>query len=161
MDLQCSTVNTRALLDESVQMMSDAAVSGRVSISVEIENPPETILADQRKLNQVMYNLLSNAVKFSHGGTVTVRADGSADGTLLVVSVIDSGIGIQPDDLDRIFQPFERVRTQAGRETRGTGLGLSVAREFVALHGGRLWAESEGLGRGSTLLMEIPVQPGP
>ena len=112
-------------------MISDAAVSSGVSISVKIESPPEAILADQRKLNQVMYNLLSNAVKFSHGGTVTVRAEGSAEDRLLVVSVIDSGIGIQREDLDRIFQPFERVTMPADRQTRGTGLGLSVAREIV------------------------------
>ena len=74
----------------------------------------------------------------------------------LVVSVQDSGIGLNPEDLERIFKPFQRVDTK-DTTTRGTGLGLAIARQFVAMHSGHLWANSNGPGKGSTFTMEIPI----
>ncbi|MBU8914168.1 MAG: HAMP domain-containing histidine kinase [Spirochaetales bacterium] len=167
MELQISSFRSDALLHEAVQAISDAAATGMVSISVETEDPPEVILGDRPKLDQVMYNLLSNAVKFSPGGTVSVHATSrrgssdvkaSGDDAMLVVTVIDSGTGIQNDDLDRVFLPFERAVSPTNWHMRGTGLGLSVAREIVKLHGGRIWAESDGPEKGSTFVMEIPVR---
>jgi signal transduction histidine kinase len=122
---------------------------------------PEIITADERKLKQILYNLLANAVKFTpDGGTIVLsvlrsrRLEMGRD--VFRISIADSGIGIKASDLDRIFNPFEQADGSASRRYQGTGLGLSLSRRFVELHGGRLWAESEGEGKGSTFHVEIP-----
>src|SRR5262249_41881662 len=103
--------------------------------------------------------LLSNAVKFTpEGGKVSVRA-ARVDGAL-EVSVSDTGIGIAPEDREAIFEEFRQVGSDYAKKREGTGLGLALARRFVALHGGRLWVESE-VGRGSTFTFSIPERPWP
>jgi len=79
------------------------------------------------------------------------------DGTNLAVSVSDTGIGISPRDRERIFQAFEQVDSSLSRQEQGTGLGLTLTKQMVELHGGRIWAESEGLGKGSTFTFVIPL----
>ena len=163
-ELHISRIHTESLVKESVLVVSEIATANKVHISVKIENPPAIIHADRRMMNQVMYNLLSNAIKFSPGGLVTVRASGrppdktenthEAD---LEISISDTGTGIDPAYLDRIFQPFERINDTENRQTRGTGLGLSVSKEIVALHHGSLTAQSEGKGKGCIFTLIIPT----
>lgn len=106
-------------------------------------------------LNQVVYNLLDNARKFSPaGGTITVRAWNS-DG-YVYVSVADEGIGIEPNQLERIFERFYQVDTSTTRRFGGMGIGLALVKEIIALHGGRVWAESEGKGKGTTIVFLLP-----
>jgi signal transduction histidine kinase len=101
-----------------------------------------------------VFNLLSNAVKFTpDGGRITVTA--ARDASEVRVAVADTGVGIAPDDRDRVFEEF--AQTADGREQgEGTGLGLTVAKRFVELHGGRIWVESE-LGKGSTFTFALPL----
>jgi signal transduction histidine kinase len=121
------------------------------------------VRGDRLKLEQVFVNLLSNAVKFtSTGGQVTVEAAVEADA--VVVRVRDTGRGIAPEHLERIFEPFFQIsdrgpKAAADRRSRprGTGLGLAISRQIVALHGGRVWAESEGLGKGATFVVRLPA----
>jgi signal transduction histidine kinase len=75
------------------------------------------------------------------------------------ITVTDTGIGIHPNELDRIFNPFEQVETSKSRKFQGTGLGLSLTKSLVKLHGGRIWAESDGEGRGSTFSFILPITP--
>ena len=115
------------------------------------------ILGDYVKLRQVLSNLLTNATKFTpEGGIIRVTAERSGDD--LVVSVSDTGIGLKPEDTERIFESFEQVDTSYARKYRGVGLGLTLARYLVELHGGRIWAESEGEGKGSTFRFTIPIE---
>ena len=113
-----------------------------------------TIRADERKVKQVLLNLLSNALKFTpEGGRIDVRAavrDGAAE-----ISVIDTGVGIAPEDQAAVFEEFRQVGT-ASKKVEGTGLGLAISRKFVELHGGRIWVESE-LGSGTTFTFTLPV----
>src|SRR4029078_9062744 len=124
-------------------------VSGEVeqrSIKVRVEVPADLrpVNADATRIVQVIANLLGNAIKFTDvGGMVTVRAANSP--TTVVVSVEDSGMGIEPAALWRIFDPFWQARPTP---RRGSGLGLAIARGIVEAHGGRIWVESE-IGRGS------------
>jgi len=129
---------------------------------VDADLPPVT--ADQSKIKQVLYNLLSNAIKFTpEGGSVHVTAgfEGAQEGgpALLRVAVTDTGIGVRPEDQERIFQTFEQVDSSYAREQQGTGLGLALTRKLVELHGGRIWVESEGVARsGSVFTFELPIR---
>ena len=140
---------------------------------------PVTIIADERKLKQILYNLLSNAIKFTpDGGTIHLTAKRVTDCGLqaagssfqvraslqvapedfIEISVSDTGIGIEKENLLRIFNPFEQVESSKSRRYQGTGLGLSLTKNLVELHGGKIWAASEGKGKGSTFTCIIPVQ---
>jgi signal transduction histidine kinase len=114
-----------------------------------------TVVADERKVRQVLLNLLSNAVKFTpDGGTIAVHAQ-RANGEFQV-SVRDTGIGISPEDQAKVFDEFRQVGQPSDRSREGTGLGLTLAKRFVELHGGRMWVESE-VGTGTTFTFAIPV----
>jgi signal transduction histidine kinase len=114
---------------------------------------------DERRLLEILFNLLGNAMKFTEsGGRIVLRARERSPG-ILEICVSDSGIGIRREDLDRIFLPFERAEGQVGTRFPGTGLGLSLTRSLVELHGGRIWAESDGEGKGTTIRFILPVAP--
>jgi signal transduction histidine kinase len=113
-------------------------------------------VADERKIRQVFYNLLSNAVKFTpDGGTVTVKSVADATGTV-TVSVTDTGIGIESEKLSRVFNSFEQLKNPGEQRYEGTGLGLSLSRRLVELHGGKIFARSDGIEKGSTFTFSIP-----
>ncbi len=115
------------------------------------------IKADRSKFKQVLYNLLSNAVKFTSApGTITVSVKDSPE--QLTVSVEDTGIGMKPEDLPKLFREFEQIDGSYTRRYQGTGLGLALCRRFVEMHGGRIWAESQ-FGKGSIFTFTIPREP--
>ncbi len=114
--------------------------------------------ADENRLQQILHNLVGNAVKFTEAGTVEVSA--VAEGERLLVRVADTGIGIDEDQQERIFEPFEQADGSAERAHGGTGLGLAVTRQLVQLHGGNLWVESRP-GGGSTFSFTLPVSARP
>ncbi len=115
------------------------------------------IKADRSKFKQVLYNLLSNAVKFTPApGTITLSVKDSPQ--QLTVSVEDTGIGMKPEDLPKLFREFEQIDGSYTRRYQGTGLGLALCRRFVEMHGGRIWAESQ-FGKGSIFTFTIPREP--
>jgi len=114
------------------------------------------VRADPRALRQVLLNLISNAVKFTEpGGRVSIGFQSAAGGALTIL-IADTGVGIAPEALERVFQPFERLRTETAAETEGTGLGLSIARGLISLHGGNIVLESS-IGKGTTAIVTIPA----
>jgi signal transduction histidine kinase len=116
------------------------------------------VAADARRIYQVIQNLLTNAVKYSpDGGTVTLAARQERHD--LVVSVQDEGLGMPASELDRIFDRFHRVGGEVARRIGGTGLGLAICKGLVDAHGGRIWAESEGEGKGSVFKFALPLLP--
>jgi signal transduction histidine kinase len=127
-------------------------------ITIQWNLPPDLgmVSADQIRFKQVLFNLLSNAVKFTDHGSVTVSAT-TEDGQLHV-AVADSGIGIRPQDLGKIFVEFSQVDASHARRHQGTGLGLALSKRLVEAHGGRIWVEST-FGEGSTFHFVIPLQP--
>jgi signal transduction histidine kinase len=117
------------------------------------------IKADRSKFKQVLYNLVSNAVKFTPApGTITLSVKDSPE--QLTVSVEDTGIGMKPEDLPKLFREFEQIDGSYTRRYQGTGLGLALCRRFVEMHGGRIWAESQ-FGKGSIFTFTIPREPRP
>ncbi len=122
-----------------------------------VETPPDLppLEADKVRLAQVLTNLVENAVKFSEEGTsIIIRA--LAQNNEVIISIIDQGRGIPPEDMDRLFNKFFQVENAAAGKTSGTGLGLAICKGIVEAHGGKIWAQSE-LGKGSTFSFSIPV----
>jgi signal transduction histidine kinase len=117
------------------------------------------VMADERRLRQVLHNLVGNAVKYSPaGGTITVVARESR--TEVAVSVTDQGVGIPRHMWDRIFHPYQRVEHGEAASIDGTGLGLAITKGIIEAHGGRIWVESES-GAGSTFSFTLPRAPAP
>jgi len=115
------------------------------------------VVADERKVRQVVLNLLSNAVKFTpEGGKVAV--DLSQGEREIAIAVSDTGVGIAPEDQAAVFEEFRQVGSDRARRNEGTGLGLALARKFVELHGGKIWVASE-VGKGSTFTFTLPERP--
>ncbi|HWP35162.1 MAG TPA: PAS domain-containing protein, partial [Thermodesulfobacteriota bacterium] len=150
-------VSLAALLERSLERVAPLAANKRIALSYD---RPHGIVGywDAAKIEQVFGNVLSNAVKFTPpGGRVDVRV--YRDGPSVTVVVRDTGIGIPRENLSLVFQPFVSIPRQevGGARQRGTGLGLSVAQSIVEAHGGRMWAESDGVGRGTSVYFTLPL----
>jgi signal transduction histidine kinase len=153
-------------IPEVVGVVQSLAQQKNITVTVEVKEPLPAITADRMRVQQMIYNLLSNAIKFTDpGGHVTVTADTVLPGdpggaSWLRIRVADTGIGILPEDHDRIFDKFERGESLSAREREGTGLGLALTRKLVELHGGQISVESEGIkGRGSLFTLLLPLAP--
>jgi len=137
-------------------MVRERANQHGIELHIQFDPGVQVIEADERKVKQVLFNLLANAVKFTpdhgHVYVTACRAD-----TCLEVSVQDTGVGIAPEHQARIFDAFQQGDRGVAQPQEGTGLGLTLSRQFVELHGGRLWVESE-VGKGSTFRFTLPVQ---
>lgn len=127
---------------------------GGPRLVVQVADDLPVVRGDRDRLIQVVINLLSNAIKFTPNGTITVSAGRHADG--VEVAVADQGVGIAPEDHDKVFEQFGQAGDTLTDKPRGTGLGLPICREIVEYHGGRLWLES-AVGSGSTFRFTLPV----
>ncbi|MCE9615960.1 MAG: CHASE3 domain-containing protein [Lentisphaerae bacterium] len=170
MEPQWSRVVIGDLLADTLVMVKERCFKHGIRLGLEVAESVKglAVIGDERRLKQIMFNLLSNAAKFTpDGGTICVKAERTGSGEApadpgpgvpsVQISVTDSGIGISAEDQERIFEEFYQVRRGSLDKTPGTGLGLSLVKRMVAMHGGRVWAESEGLGQGSRFLFVIPV----
>jgi len=191
LELELSRVNIKGLLENSLIMIKEKAMKHGIKLDSHIsqELMGLEILADERKLKQIMFNILSNAAKFTpDGGSITLAARlgtgypvleseisdsrnntrypipdtqypiPDTDRNFIEISVADTGIGIKPEDQERVFGEFEQLDSTYARQQEGTGLGLALTRRLVELHGGRIWAESEGEGKGSTFTFVLPAK---
>ncbi len=148
------------VVGDVVATFANKAHEKGIELKCRFETPvPERIVSDVLRVRQVLFNLVSNAVKFTPKGSVTIATrcvHGDADGSALLFDVIDTGIGIEPDALERIFDPFEQADAKTGARYGGTGLGLAVSRRLAELLGGELSAWSEP-GKGSTFRLRLPL----
>ena len=161
MVLEPSTVNIKGLLEGSLVMIKEKAMKHGVNLELHVAEEVSglDIRGDERKLKQIVFNLLSNAAKFTPGGgRIHVTANAATAGSTIQISVADSGIGITTGDQERVFMEFEQIDSTYTRKQEGTGLGLALTKKLVALHGGRIWVESEGEGKGSTFSFTIPIE---
>ncbi len=130
----------------------------RSPVDVETELPP--VIADREKITHIVGNLLGNAIEFTpSGGSVWLKATraAEADGHAVLIEVGDTGVGISSEHHDLIFREFAQVDSTPSRPHHGTGLGLTIARKLVELHGGRIWVDSE-LGTGSRFYFTVPFE---
>jgi PAS domain S-box-containing protein len=155
MELTLSTFLLRESLDASMMMLKVKALHDRIDLHLDLAMEADVrIVADQRKLKQILFNLLSNAIKFTHGGG-SVELGATIDGDFIEITVADTGIGIRETDISKLFLPFTQLESVYTKEFEGTGLGLALTRQLVELHGGRIWAKSE-FGSGSRFSFTIP-----
>ncbi|HEV8437639.1 MAG TPA: GAF domain-containing protein [Methylomirabilota bacterium] len=159
MELELEAFDLSVALDNALTLVRERASRHGIRLDMSIDERLGAFVGDERKIKQVLLNLLSNAVKFTpEGGRVGVsaaRSDGSVE-----ISVSDTGIGIAAEDHEAIFEEFRQVGHDYSRKREGTGLGLTLARRFVELHGGRIWVKSE-VGKGSTFTFSLPERPWP
>jgi signal transduction histidine kinase len=159
MELEPTAFDLPAALEGCLTLVRERATRHGITLGLTVDAHLGRVVADERKVRQVVLNLLSNAVKFTpEGGRVAVsaaRADGAVE-----VSVSDTGIGIAAEDQEAIFEEFRQAGRDYTRKREGTGLGLALARKFVELHGGRIWVKSE-VGQGSTFTFTLPERPWP
>lgn len=154
--LERDCVDLADMLGSIARTVEPEAERRQVAFRWHVERQPPTILADPQRIRQAINNLVSNALKFTPaGGEVAVTL--THDDRVVTIAVKDTGEGIAPDALGRIFEPFRQARTQTTEGATGLGLGLAIVRELVELHGGSVRAESEGLGRGATFIIELPM----
>jgi two-component system cell cycle sensor histidine kinase PleC len=148
-----------ALAEEALRLVRNRADTAGLMLIADIGEDLPEVEADARAVKQILLNLLSNALKFTPaGGRVSVRARGEAGGVRLTVQ--DTGIGIDPDDLPRLAAPFEQVESQQSKTTQGTGLGLALSKAFVEMHGSNLTIESAP-GQGTRVSFLLPPPRGP
>ena len=161
MEPRWSSVNVESLLEHSRIFVKEKCFNQDIHLDFEIDDSVKGVIirADERRFRQVMYNLLSNAAKFTpSGGSIRVWARLlQGDEPALEVSVSDTGIGIAPEHQGCVFEAFYQVHQGALNKTPGTGLGLSLVKQLVAMHGGRVWLTSEGEGRGSRFTFVLPA----
>jgi two-component system CheB/CheR fusion protein len=153
MTLDLEITDIPLLFESSLSIVKERALRHNIKLNLDIKKDVRQIYVDTRKLKQVIYNLLSNAVKFTpDGGIVSIKVKKVSD--LLEFSVEDTGIGISKEDIGNLFQPFEQLESSLNRKHEGTGLGLSLVKSIVELHGGSVKVKSE-LGKGSCFTVRI------
>jgi signal transduction histidine kinase len=155
MELEPTTISLREVIESTLSMVGERASRHGIAITCTFADGIPSVVADERKLKQIVLNLLSNAIKFTpSGGEIAIATRHTEDA--VEVSVRDTGVGISPADQLRIFEEFAQAKH--GRQAvEGTGLGLTLTKRFVELHGGRIWVESRP-GYGSTFTFRLPTR---
>ncbi len=174
-ELRPTPVQVKDLLERARTVVSAQAAAKSLTLALQVEPGLPIIEADPLRLNQMFLNLLSNAIKFTpEGGSITVTGRRVRSSQLeahgepstvtrelerdcVEISVQDTGIGIAPEDLGRLFQEFVQLEHSLDKPRQGTGLGLAITKKLVELHGGQIWAFSDGSGRGSTFTVRLPL----
>lgn len=152
--LRLETVNVALVADAVVQEFAPLAMARAIAIDVGLEGSVAT--CDRDRVAQILGNFLSNAIRHApDGSTITVTTTGTPSSA--IVSVIDRGPGLAADQLEAVFERFYRVDPARSRAAGGSGIGLAISRALAQAMGGRVWAESPGLGQGATFRLELPT----
>lgn len=159
LQLLLTTINIETLCQAVTRMSREPAIKKQLHLSLEIEPDLPDLIADERRLKQILVNLLSNAVKFTpDGGQIGLEVVHDAAAEAIRFTVWDTGIGISSEHLDSLFKPFIQLDSALSRQYSGTGLGLALVQRLVELHGGSIGVESE-LGQGSRFFFSLPLTP--
>jgi signal transduction histidine kinase/ActR/RegA family two-component response regulator len=161
--LDRETVDVHRLIEQTLRICAPDLQSKRMTTELVLNAAAHHVSGDPARLQQVLWNLIKNAVKFTAaGGRISISTQNTADPSQpdrLLVEVRDTGIGIEPQDLAKIFNAFEQGKTAAERQFGGLGLGLAISRGVIEAHGGRLWVNSAGRGLGATFTLDLSVVP--
>jgi GAF domain-containing protein/anti-sigma regulatory factor (Ser/Thr protein kinase) len=156
MELEVTTFHLPDTIENALLLVRERASRHGIKLDRAIDNRLGDFTGDERKVKQILVNLLTNAVKFTpEGGQVKVEA--RPGDSAVIISVADTGIGIAKEDQETIFEEFRQAGGNYAQKREGTGLGLTLTKRFVEMHGGKIWVESE-LGKGSTFTFTLPIQ---
>jgi len=154
--LERKPVNIDTVVERAVEICKPDISARKLHFSVDVKDAPHTVIGDVSRLQQVVWNLVNNAVKFTpDGGCVGIRCRG--ENARVIIEVVDSGIGIEPAAAARIFNAFEQGGRGITRQFGGLGLGLAIAKRLVEMHDGTISVESEGMDRGATFRVSLPL----
>ena len=154
MELHQTTIDMNHIIPEAISIVNELAKNRNINIIYSTIENLKHLIADERKIKQIILNLISNAIKFTpENGSITIKTEDKEK--YLEVSITDTGIGISPEDQKKLFQSFKQVGTDITRKAQGSGLGLALAKQFVELHGGRIWVRSE-INKGTSFIFTIP-----
>ena len=157
LEVKLNPFDLRACLEKCMHGVQPLAEKRGIRLDLDMPREVGTISSDRRRVEQVFINILSNAIKFTEQGEV--RVAGVLTGSEVEIQVRDTGIGIRPEDLAKLFRPFHQLDTGLTRKYEGTGLGLSISKRLIELLGGRIRVESE-LGKGSMFAFSLPLEGG-
>ena len=156
MELNYKQFELASKINTIKSLVSPIADKKNIQIEIDIDSDLATICADEARFAQVMYNLVDNAIKFSYeNGHIKIGA--RRKGEMVEITVCDTGIGVKPEDQSKLFKPFSQVDSFLSKKYEGTGLGLSLVKQIVKLHGGYVWFRSNP-GEGSTFAFAIPIE---
>ena len=156
LDLRPRRVRPQQLLESAVQAATPGFTTKNVALHIAHGDNAPDVDVDAERIDEVLANLLENALRHTPaGGTVTLAA--ARDGNAAVLTITDTGDGLERDELERIFERFYRTDTARSRDRGGSGIGLTISRAIVEAHGGTLRAESEGPGQGTRFVCTLPL----
>ncbi|MBW4507759.1 MAG: response regulator [Scytonematopsis contorta HA4267-MV1] len=159
MQLVSEVVDLKFVIESVINSARLSASAKSISLNSLLDNCPQGVLGNEKRLHQLIWNLISNAIKFTPvGGQVDVRLEVvNEDVAYAQITVSDTGQGISPDFIPYIFEPFRQQDGSTSRLHQGAGLGLTIVRQLVELHGGRVQAKSPGIGQGATFIVQLPL----
>lgn len=160
MDLYPEWFDLDEMVQEVVSTLQPLVDQNGNSLNVNCQSSVGEMFSDLTKVRQVLFNLLSNACKFTEKGQISVDVARDESGERVIFKIADSGIGMDKDQMERLFQPFTQADSSTTRKYGGTGLGLSICREFCGLMGGEIDVQSE-MGKGTTFIVQLPAQMAP
>ena len=143
------------VIEDVRQMVHSAVESKGLKLVIDVQPDMPLVYVDRTRIRQVLLNLVTNSLRFTRKGSITIQAE-MASSEILKVKVLDTGVGIAKGDQSKVFQEFRQVGNQNWQRSEGSGLGLSIGRRFIQMHGGDMGLESE-LGKGSTFYFTLPI----
>lgn len=153
-------VDVRKLVGDISEELRHMAKSKNITLTSEVKgNGQYHITADYGKIRQILSNIIDNAVKYTKEGTVNIVAEEDIKNKKIKISISDNGMGMTKETINKLFKRFSRAKDVGKVEIGGSGLGLFIAKQMVEAHGGRIWAESDGDGKGSVFIVELPFLP--
>jgi histidine kinase len=145
------------VIEQTVGQFLPQAKDKKIELDIHVSHQLPKVFADADRIEQILINLIANAIQYTpEGGRVNVFAQ--PEDNFVVVGVVDSGVGIAQEHLPHIFERFYRVDKSRARQSGGAGIGLTIARHLVYAHGGEIWAESEGAGKGTRVKFTLPIE---
>jgi signal transduction histidine kinase len=154
-EITIQEVDLQQVVDQVISTLCQIAEAKALSLTSDVSAGAQTVMADPSRLREILTNLTSNAIKFTPSGSVAIRS--APVGTMAEISVVDTGIGIEPEARERIFEEFRQANDKISRSYGGTGLGLSIARKLTELQGGHMGVESTP-GKGSRFWFTLPLR---
>ena len=155
LDIGCGLESTYYKEEGAVVVHADKQ-SSLGTVQADINKKLPQVLGDKSKLKRVLTNLIGNAIKFAKEKD-EIRIRVLKEGTFVRIEIIDHGLGLDPGNLEKIFEKFFQVDSSPTRNTQGIGMGLAIARDLIELHNGKIWAESKGLKQGTAIILLLPT----